>query len=88
MDIERIEKLQKSMKSRKKLIRVVEICFGILFIGSLILTVIQFSWSNVIATFSILLGFVLSFLLDVQQKHENEYLFTVLSELISRLDCK
>lgn len=78
MDIENKEKLEKGMKMRKKVIQAVEISFVILLIGSLILTVIEFSWANVIATISILLGFLLSWLMD---KHQNDINKIVKSEL-------
>lgn len=71
----------KSMKRMKKWILVVEFCFGSLLLGSIILTCIEFNWANLIASISILLGFILSLLLDGLQKQENTLVGKVLNDV-------
>lgn len=78
---DKMDRLLMFMKWGKKVVLAVEIIFGFLFFGSLILTIIQFSWANVIATISILLGFVLSVLLDGLQRIENTFVGKVLNDL-------
>ncbi len=78
--MDNMDVIKKSMKRRKKVIQAVEIGFGIILICSIILTIIQFNWANLIATISILLGFLLSWLLDTHQNDVNEIIKSKLQE--------